>query len=1014
MISYDQLHSRYAALFSAFDPVDENIARCVRSVRGLPFAIYYLDISGSVPTSLEELDRYQDRVIGPHYFDGSKSLQWSHYLYFVVDSGLDTEKRSLIERDRKYARKYVVGEADLESALTPPKFQVAEGVVDASVFSTWTSILTESNLAEAVLSDESLPKKIERIEADFGQGSLGTSTVAPLPTAPAPAFLSTLSLRQFRAHPIIRDFDFGTVTLLTGPNGVGKTSLLEAIELLYCGKTKRNPASRESYTLEATFRDGSAETARSSRSARLFRDRNLAWYGQADLRTNTLFQSFARYNFLDTDAAVGIATAKDEIEENLSKLLVGAEASKTWREIERLSKELDRKVREHSGTVQQAKLELQRVEKQLAEAAAVPKESDALLDSLTKTLAESGWLISREATTSRLDELVTTFAKQQAFADEATKLEWIRKPTTIEGLSKFVESTETLLGEARQVQASCRALTSQLKAVTDRTESLRNKSSLFEEAWEYCRVDFGSLLRSVSLNGEKQSKLRPVILHVNNLPGGVASVPDDKAPVRDFVEATRSLQAEKREAHSAANAELEKFTQLRQQSENLAQQLRHTAMQILQDESKRDSCPLCHTPFDPDKLLAQISLKLDENAESRSTVLRDSVRRAEQEFSVAQARLAIAEWLREYCSLTKMPADSTAAQVKTHVTDRLNQYRESQKAFEIGNARLQGLEESGLRKDRYEELAAWLNELEVELTTESLNSQIARIKEELAESSRDLDSLSASRADSLETVARLFEVDSITESSMSAELDKRTQQRDVAQSLLRSTPDVSTDLEIDANENLQDLATKFRLVRKLVTDVKSAMAAEGEASAILSNATKTKADVEEHLAGLTPRVNRLTRAAAVLRELLDKHSLKSAMEQALEQNQNAIDEIFRRIHNPAEFSKLENMTTLVRRTGGTATLQEISTGQRAAFALSLFLAQNAQLRSAPPLMLIDDPIAHVDDMNCLSFLDYLREVAISEERQIVFATASDKLAALFSRKFDFLGESEFKRYNLTR
>jgi ABC-type cobalamin/Fe3+-siderophores transport system ATPase subunit len=65
-------------------------------------------------------------------------------------------------------------------------------------------------------------------------------------------------------------------------------------------------------------------------------------------------------------------------------------------------------------------------------------------------------------------------------------------------------------------------------------------------------------------------------------------------------------------------------------------------------------------------------------------------------------------------------------------------------------------------------------------------------------------------------------------------------------------------------------------------------------------------------------------------------------------------------------------------------------------------------------MLIDDPIAHVDDMNCLSFLDYLREVAISGERQIVFATASDKLAALFSRKFDFLGESEFKRYDLTR
>jgi len=65
-------------------------------------------------------------------------------------------------------------------------------------------------------------------------------------------------------------------------------------------------------------------------------------------------------------------------------------------------------------------------------------------------------------------------------------------------------------------------------------------------------------------------------------------------------------------------------------------------------------------------------------------------------------------------------------------------------------------------------------------------------------------------------------------------------------------------------------------------------------------------------------------------------------------------------------------------------------------------------------MLIDDPIAHVDDLNCLSFLDYLREVALSGERQIVFATANEKIASLFERKFDFLGETEFRRHRLSR
>jgi exonuclease SbcC len=107
--------------------------------------------------------------------------------------------------------------------------------------------------------------------------------------------------------------------------------------------------------------------------------------------------------------------------------------------------------------------------------------------------------------------------------------------------------------------------------------------------------------------------------------------------------------------------------------------------------------------------------------------------------------------------------------------------------------------------------------------------------------------------------------------------------------------------------------------------------------------------------------------------------------------------------------------TLVRKSNGAeVNLGEISTGQRAAFGLSVFLAQNSQLTVAPPVVLIDDPIAHVDDLNSLSFFDYLREITLAGSRQIFFATANDKLATLFERKFDFLGSKGFRRFNLLR
>jgi DNA repair exonuclease SbcCD ATPase subunit len=204
-------------------------------------------------------------------------------------------------------------------------------------------------------------------------------------------------------------------------------------------------------------------------------------------------------------------------------------------------------------------------------------------------------------------------------------------------------------------------------------------------------------------------------------------------------------------------------------------------------------------------------------------------------------------------------------------------------------------------------------------------------------------------------------------------------------------------------------------VRQLAGDYQVTLSKEQSSVKVLAEASTRKDQLEKQLAGLLPRSDRFNEARQVLAKIQNEHSLNSAMEEALRQNRVAIESIFSRIHSPAEFSGLgESLTTLVRKNGtGTANLQQISTGQRAAFALSLFLAQNVQLRSAPPVILIDDPIAHVDDLNCLSFLDYLREVVVAGDRQVVFATANDKLAMLFERKFDFLGD-DFRRYDLSR
>jgi hypothetical protein len=99
IISVSQLRDRVAVLFPDVEQVDDSVIRFTKKVGDQPYAVYYLDIAQNLPNSQETLTKYQDRVIGSHYFEGRKSLQWSNYLYFItsrdrlmIDEVIDAKK----------------------------------------------------------------------------------------------------------------------------------------------------------------------------------------------------------------------------------------------------------------------------------------------------------------------------------------------------------------------------------------------------------------------------------------------------------------------------------------------------------------------------------------------------------------------------------------------------------------------------------------------------------------------------------------------------------------------------------------------------------------------------------------------------------------------------------------------------------------------------------------------------------------------------------------------------------
>ena len=169
-----------------------------------------------------------------------------------------------------------------------------------------------------------------------------------------------------------------------------------------------------------------------------------------------------------------------------------------------------------------------------------------------------------------------------------------------------------------------------------------------------------------------------------------------------------------------------------------------------------------------------------------------------------------------------------------------------------------------------------------------------------------------------------------------------------------------------------------------------------------------------------PKMKRAEKGVKALNLILTTYNKEDYLKKFIEENKSLIIDIFQAIHSPREFLDIDfengnlDKIYLIRENNQTRVpLTQISSGQRAALSISIFLALNKKIISGPPFVIFDDPISYIDDLNILSFFDYLRDLTMYAKKQIFFTTASCKIASLFKRKFEFL-MSDFKTFELSR
>lgn len=1021
-MNIDAIKTTLNQRFSHLEEITPDFFCATDKYHDKPYAIRYFDLSDNISSRSKGLNEFLENALGEEYFDEERpvDLRWNNYVYFITSDGNQQDNaflraKSIIESNREYARKFVITETDLPKILmASPRDADMPAAPMQDLLGTWLKFLNRQQLGYLLDFSLTAPEIVRRV----GKGELrkleqairvGELNAPELDSINHP--IQNLVKTGFRQLPKDGEFQFGShVNLITGPNGNGKTSLLEVIEYLYCGSTCRNGKPSTHTNIKASLTDSkeTLETDSKKTAPKRLKARNLGWYGKTDVKGNSLATSFARFNFMDTDAAirVSIEDTSEQLSENITQIVLGAEASKASNQINRINSELEKQFKTDEKEKQQLIEKIHLLQEESEALKAMTKQSDTVFQHLKQHLHRIHWIEGPENADL---QSINTLTESLATANHQCKL---LEGSNLEDLNKRRLELKTHGLSLLTLVEKVSNLEQELKVFDLRKEEMAQKRKLFEELQTYSGSDLLVLDQkqkelTATINGLKSSlpDLQRIDLiddQLANLPLEIAlSETDTKLTKLRAEKAETLVRVEEREHHQSA-------------LEALRDQLISTATKILESSANKDQCPLCLSQFEEGQLMIRVATDVVGDSAPRSVDMRNKLEALKTRVSDLQHTKSLLTSLISYCgdaaNVTCTLGLSTIEADQQKLLERMN-------SLETVTSKITDNTESGREVSRLKELLEYLviteftpNKLDGFL--QSLHNESTKLTDVISNKKTVLDGTN-------QQISSLAEKVGLPKSSTAAILDKTiTMERKRCDQKIAAAAQLAGLLKPITGFSTIALSHQINEARDMASKLITTLKQEEETNSRSQKLGQQIKAMEESLTEIQATLKHLSQARdAVSKILTGPKSLESIKHDLLTKNTTIISEIFSKIHFPNEYDFCieDGETKLIHKASGESRkLTEVSSGQRAAFALSLFLTMNKTLDNGPRAMLLDDPISHIDDINMLSFLDYLRELAIDGSRQIFFSTPNTKLASLFRHKFGFLGANEFRELRMTR
>ena len=419
------------------------------------------------------------------------------------------------------------------------------------------------------------------------------------------------------------------------------------------------------------------------------------------------------------------------------------------------------------------------------------------------------------------------------------------------------------------------------------------------------------------------------------------------------------------------------------------------------------NCPLCHAEYMEHELsgLIQSSWENIQPTKILEEIL-TQIAQYEKEINNLNEKKSVFSKIKLVNTLVS--ENTSAEESASEVIKGIKKLPAKLSALESSLNNLSGLDSyfeiMGISEEAYEKLINYLVELEIQVDNKKTFDQalkeneknLKKLEEELVKIKVALDELKNNNSNLLKKI-NLESFDS---------LKKR---REALSDAKESFDELLKLIEFKGVDKLFTIEKNVDKLQELFVQYKDIKREKDENDAVLNASKKEVERIQKKIKENIVYRDRAEKAHTVIHDLQQAHNKSTYLADFIDKNKAEISEIYKMIHSPKEFEGLNFMDngkiSLKRKNDDNlAQLTEISTGQRSALALSIFSALNRKLKNGPEIMMFDDPVANIDDLNILSYFDYLREVAMNGNRQIFFATANENAAFLFKQKFDFLGE----------